>query len=253
VIPRPALTQWRQQVPWQTDLQVEQDLLLSILAIRVAAHPYLCDRLVWRGGTCLHKLHLAAPWRYSEDLDYVLVGENPDHGRVANALREVVADIGMGVHHSDVTPTRVNVYADTEATVGGARIRIKLEVNCADAQPVLNLVHLPHSVTTRWRSESADVLTFQAPELIGTKLRALAQRRKGRDLSDTWLARRELTINDTDLAVAGHQYLNHEGIEPARLRQQVAAHTTDRDFTHDLDPLPQIHTTASTSWNRPTS
>ena len=237
MIPRPALTQWRQQAPWQTDLQVEQDLLLSILAIRVAHHHYLGDRLAWRGGTCLHKLHLAAPWRYSEDLDYVLVDENPDHGRVADALRGVVADMGMGVHHSEVTPTRVNVYADTEATVGGDRIRVKFEVNCADARPVLDPVHLPHSVTTRWRTQRADVLTFQAPELIGTKIRALAQRRKGRDLSDMWLARRELVIDDTDLAVAGHHYLNHEGIEPAHLRQQLAAHTTDRDFTHDLDLL----------------
>lgn len=38
--PRPALTQWRQQAPWQTDLQVEQDLLLSTLAILVAEHHY---------------------------------------------------------------------------------------------------------------------------------------------------------------------------------------------------------------------
>ena len=91
---------------------------------------------------------------------------------------------------------------------------------------------VPHGITTRWRSESADVLTFQAPELIGTKLRALAQRPKGRDLSDMWLARRELAIDDTDLAVAGHHYLDHEGIEPARLRQQLAMHTTDRDVTH---------------------
>ena len=195
MIPRPALTQWRRRVPWPTDLQVEQDLLLSILAIFVAEHPYLGERLVWRGGTCLHKLHLEGPRRYSEDLDYVLHDVEPDHGRVADALREVVGDVGMRVHHSEVSTSRVNVYAD------------------------------------------AEVLTFQAPELIGTKFRALAQRRKGRDLSDLWLARRELAIDDEALATAGHHYLDHEGLEPALLRQQLARHTTDRDFTHDLDLL----------------
>lgn len=237
MIPRPALTQWRRKAPWQTDLQVEQDLLLSTLAILVAQHEYLGDRLVWRGGTCLHKLHLADPRRYSEDLDYVLHDDDPDHRQLADALREVVADLGMGVHHSEVTPTRVNVQADTEATVGGAGIRVKLEVNCADAAPVLDLVRLPHAVETRWRSAAAEVLTFQVPELLGTKLRALAQRRKGRDLSDMWLARRELAVGDTDLAVAGHHYLRHEGIEPAILRQQIAMHTMDRSFTRDLDLL----------------
>lgn len=237
MIPRPALTQWRKRAPWQTDLQVEQDLLLSMLAVLVAEHPYVGERLVWRGGTCLHKLHLAAPWRYSEDLDYVLQDENPDHRKVADTLREVVSGIGMVVHHSEVSKTRVNVHADTEATVGGGRIRVKFEVNCADAPPVLALARLPHSVETRWWSESADVLTFGAPELIGTKFRALAQRRKGRDLSDMWLARRELDIDDGELAKAAHHYLSHEGIEPAVLRQQLAMHTTDREFTHDLDLL----------------
>ncbi len=51
--------------------QVEQDLLLSRLIIEVANHPYLGGELVFRGGTCLHKLHLDTPRRYSEDLDYV--------------------------------------------------------------------------------------------------------------------------------------------------------------------------------------
>lgn len=237
MIPRPALAQWRRRAPWANDLQVEQDLLLSILAVLVAGHPYLKDRLVWRGGTCLHKLHLDTPWRYSEDLDYVLHDAEPDHGRVADSLREVVGDVGMDVHHSEVTPTRVNVYADTETTSGGERIRVKFEVNCGDAPPVLELVRLHHAVDTRWRSEASDVLTFQAPELVGTKFRALAQRRKGRDLPDMWLARRELQIGDAPLAVAGHHYLDHEGIEPATLRQQLAMHATDRDFTHDLDLL----------------
>lgn len=237
MIPRPALAQWRRRAPWPTDLQVEQDLLLSILAILVADHPYLGERLVWRGGTCLHKLHLESPWRYSEDLDYVLHDVDPDHGKVADALRDVVADVGMLMHRSEVSETRVNVYADTETTFGGERIRVKFEVNCADASPVLELARLPHAVDTRWRSEAAQVLTFQAPELVGTKFRALSQRRKGRDLSDMWLARRELAIDDEALAVAGHHYLDHEGLESALLRQQLASHTTDRDFIHDLDLL----------------
>lgn len=75
MIPRPVLAAWRQIAPWRDDRQVAQDLILSVLAIRVANHALLGEHLVWRGGTCLHKLHLDRPRRYSEDLDYVLIGQ----------------------------------------------------------------------------------------------------------------------------------------------------------------------------------
>jgi predicted nucleotidyltransferase component of viral defense system len=44
---------------------------LSRLTVEIAKDSLLGDELVIRGGTCLHKLHLAQPLRYSEDLDYV--------------------------------------------------------------------------------------------------------------------------------------------------------------------------------------
>jgi hypothetical protein len=41
------------------------------LIVEIAGHELLCAELAFRGGTCLHKLHLPQPLRYSEDLDYV--------------------------------------------------------------------------------------------------------------------------------------------------------------------------------------
>lgn len=71
VIPRAAITAWGTSVGWATDEQVEQDLLLSRLIIELATDPYLGEELVFRGGTCLHKLYADKPYRYSEDLDFV--------------------------------------------------------------------------------------------------------------------------------------------------------------------------------------
>lgn len=45
--------------------------MLSRLIIEIANDDYLGDELVFRGGTCLHKLHAPEPLRYSEDLDNV--------------------------------------------------------------------------------------------------------------------------------------------------------------------------------------
>jgi hypothetical protein len=71
VIDRPALVAWRSKAPWPNVVQIEQDLLLSQLMIEIARDETLGPELVMRGGTCLHKLHLPTPLRYSEDLDYV--------------------------------------------------------------------------------------------------------------------------------------------------------------------------------------
>lgn len=38
--------------------QIEQDLMLSRLIVEIANDPYLSDELVFRGGTCLHSMHL---------------------------------------------------------------------------------------------------------------------------------------------------------------------------------------------------
>ena len=45
--------------------------MLSRLIVEIAQHELLGGELAFRGGTCLHKLHLPEPLRYSEDLDYV--------------------------------------------------------------------------------------------------------------------------------------------------------------------------------------
>jgi predicted nucleotidyltransferase component of viral defense system len=70
MIPDAAITHRSVDAPWPTRTQVEQDLLLSRLICEISADPYLGDELVFRGGTCFHKLHLSPARRYSEDLDY---------------------------------------------------------------------------------------------------------------------------------------------------------------------------------------
>ena len=45
-----------------------------------------------RGGTLLHKAHLAPASRYSEDIDLVVGGTRPE-GHVRRAIRRVLTDV----------------------------------------------------------------------------------------------------------------------------------------------------------------
>ncbi|HEY5249584.1 MAG TPA: hypothetical protein VIJ15_14160 [Dermatophilaceae bacterium] len=64
MIPANDITAWAYGAPWPTPDQVEQDLLLSPLICLIAGDDYLGDELVFRGGTCLHKLYLHPGRRY---------------------------------------------------------------------------------------------------------------------------------------------------------------------------------------------
>ena len=48
------------------------------------------------------------------------------------------------------------------------------------------MVRVPFAVNSSWFKGACEVLTYELAELTGTKLRAVYQRRKGRDLFDLW-------------------------------------------------------------------
>ncbi|MDR1189646.1 MAG: nucleotidyl transferase AbiEii/AbiGii toxin family protein [Bifidobacteriaceae bacterium] len=174
---------WGAGHPWATTDQVEQDLLLSPAICAIATHPYLGTELVFRGGTALHKLHLPAPVRYSEDLDYVRSTASVV-GPALDALKDTGRDIGFSV--SSTISQHPKVYWRAEAH-SGTRLRIKIEMNTHERSPALALQSVPFNVESPWWNGTAEVQTFQLAELIATKLRALYQRSKGRDLFDMWL------------------------------------------------------------------
>ncbi len=58
--------------PWPNQRQVEQDLLLCQGMVALFEDDFLKTQIAMRGGTLLHKVHLAPPARYSEDIDLVI-------------------------------------------------------------------------------------------------------------------------------------------------------------------------------------
>src|SRR5204862_425249 len=58
VIPKDFITEWREQAPWVTDRQVEQDLVISRALVELFSSEPIASTLAFRGGTALYKLHL---------------------------------------------------------------------------------------------------------------------------------------------------------------------------------------------------
>jgi predicted nucleotidyltransferase component of viral defense system len=233
VIPRADVVAWGRRVGWQTDEQVEQDLVLSRLIVEISNDPYLGNELVFRGGTCLHKLHTERAYRYSEDLDYV----RRTGGGIATLTRALTAlgeRLGMGVRTQIGPQPKVYLRAPFES--GSGVMRIKVEMNTFERSPCRDLVRIPHRVESPWFSDSADVVTFSPAELVSTKLRALFQRSKGRDLFDLWLALVHLGIPPEDLVDCFGPY-RPDGYTRRRAEQNLRAKLADAAFRDDLLPL----------------
>ncbi|MEO8695304.1 MAG: nucleotidyl transferase AbiEii/AbiGii toxin family protein [Acidimicrobiales bacterium] len=235
MIPAQVVTAWRATHPWATDRQVEQDLILSRLAVEIGQHPELRDRLVWRGGTCLHKIVLPAPLRYSEDLDYVAFGiGGTDFGPILSALRDVAGGIGLEVARTRATSRKLEIRLRFDPSGGGASSNIKVEVNIDEVDSLFALDRRTVVIDTEWWAGQSDVLVFDPTEMIGTKFRALAQRSKGRDLNDLELAHLELALDDGQLAACAAHYLHHERIGANEFKARLFNHLDNPDFVEDV-------------------
>ncbi|MGH7870171.1 MAG: nucleotidyl transferase AbiEii/AbiGii toxin family protein [Candidatus Dormibacteraceae bacterium] len=232
MIPNPAITEWGNVRPWPTRTQIEQDLLLSRLIIEIANHPYLGEELIFRGGTCLHKLHLEKPRRYSEDLDYV----RSTAGGI-QPFTKALCDLGkqLGFEINTRISQHPKVYFRTMSS-DGVRIRIKVEANTYERSSAEPIITAPFAVSSQWFEGGAQVRTFTTAELMATKVRALYQRKKGRDLFDLWLAMTEMQLEAKQIIAAFAPY-RPVGLTTVTATQNLQRKVIDEEFCNDLFPL----------------
>lgn len=67
-------------------------------------------------------------------------------------------------------------------------MKLKIEINTREHFNVLGLKEIPYKVENPWFSGEYNLTGYELEELLGTKLRALYQRRKRRDLFDLYWA-----------------------------------------------------------------
>jgi predicted nucleotidyltransferase component of viral defense system len=238
MIPRDFITEWRAQAPWVQDSQVEQDPVISRALVDIFSHPHLRAALAFRGGTALYKLYLKPAARYSEDIDLVQVTGEPIGGTL-DALRGVL-DPWLGDARYKRSEGRVTLtYRFQSNDQPPIPLKLKIEINSREHFSVQKLVRFPFAVRSRWFSGEAEVTTYQLNELLGTKLRALYQRRKGRDLFDLATALAHPDAAPAEIIAAFNAYMErgqHE-VSRADFEQNLALKLKRRDFSADIASL----------------
>jgi predicted nucleotidyltransferase component of viral defense system len=194
--PLHEIISWRDHAAWRTDAQVEQDLLITRAMVAIFSDPFLSSQVAMRGGTVLHKVHLAPAARYSEDIDLVLVGDRPiSHVRRALTrvlqpmlgppILSVLDEIQLAVRNA-VKPSKVArmTFAYTPTVRPPERMEIKVEVNYTERDPFYAIADLAYRPALPDLEAPVTLRSYDLDEMLGTKLRALLQRTHGRDLFD---------------------------------------------------------------------
>jgi predicted nucleotidyltransferase component of viral defense system len=198
--------------------------------------PFLRAELRFRGGTALNKLHFPKPLRYSEDIDLVRTkggASKPIWDRVHDLLDPWLGD--PEYFRSQVAPA---LRYTVDAEDGSARIRLKIEVNEVETAALDPPLTLPFKVDNPWFSGAANIPTFSTEEILATKLRALLQRNKGRDLVDLAHAREifpELNAQRTvDMFV---EYTKQKPIPRWEAEKRMFEKLDRHGFLADVHPL----------------
>ena len=229
---RSEITQWGVDHPWQNENQIEQDLLLSRSMIEIANDDLLGEELVLRGGTAFHKLFLPEPYRYSEDLDFVRTTSG-GIGEVMKRLTALGGELGFDVR------TKMGKFPKIYwrfAFEDGRPGKIKLEINTFERSPMLPLARVAHSVSNPFYEGSAEIPTFQVEELVSTKMRALYQRKKGRDLYDLWLALTVLELDPQAILDSFPAY-RPEGLTSEQMIENLRMKLQDKEFCTDINAM----------------
>ena len=236
MIPYAYLQAWSAQVPWPDLRQVEQDLIICRALCDLFNAPALKGRIAFRGGTAINKLLFKQPLRYSEDIDLVQMQAEPI-GLTVDAIRDALSWLGkckreQAVHSMHLV-FKFTPEADTQAT-----LKLKVEINTREHTSLFGIKPYPFAVKSDWYQGRTEIASFEPEELFATKLRALLQRRKNRDLFDLNEGLKQLAMDVDKLVACFDHYLALEGRPITRaVAEQRMLEKLRHSLTEDIAPL----------------
>lgn len=237
MIPRADITAWRARAPWNSNEQIEQDLIISRALVELYSAPLIQASCAFRGGTAIHKLFMSPQPRYSEDIDLVQIQPQPI-GEILDNIRTSLAFLGTP-RISQKNRNNTLVFRCESEIAPVVPIRVKIEINCREHVVVHGLHKIPFQVDSRWYKGSCNLTTYSLEELLGSKLRALYQRKKGRDLFDLWYCMANRPLDDGLIIETFNTLMAHEGhaISQKEYIANMKQKMDDADFAGDVSGL----------------
>ncbi len=236
MIPLAYLQEWSAHAPWPDLRQVEQDLIICRALCDLFSSEQLQGKIAFRGGTAIHKLLFAKPLRYSEDIDLVQTRAEPI-GTTIDGIRQALSWLGKPKREQAADVLHL-VFRFTPEVESGSQLKLKVEINTREQANLHGLKTYPMQISSGWHQAQADIVTFEPEEIFGTKLRALLQRHKNRDLFDLNEGLLQLGLDCDRVIACFHHYLNLGGHSISRAQaEERMLKKLNQSLTEDIAPL----------------
>ena len=192
------------------------------------------DDLIFKGGTCLRKVHGLN--RFSEDLDFNIVKGDPittlEEGMKGLSRTGIEADISHFDDRKEVVLAKTiyegPLYSGSELSKGS--LQIDISKHKVHQEPSWNTIIEEYSDIGTY-----SILSMQEEEILAEKFRSLVQRSVPRDLYDIWfLLEKEIDL-DTGMLDDKFEELDMKPKEPMKTIDDYDI--TDTEWERDLENL----------------
>ena len=227
-------------VHWET---VELDYTLSLMLVAIARHPLAAKSLIFKGGTALKKCYFGSQYRFSQDLDFTLIGDlNKDQldqiiaeitkqaGNAANAYDQNIGFTVKPYKEQEPHPHEQQAYIIKAQLPWHGQPLTKIKLEISRDELILKPTVLRNIIHEYGESFKEQLQVYALEEILAEKYRGLLQnqqkmqqrtwiRSRVRDFYDLWHIleqfREELDLTSfQDLFMQKCQYKSIEFSDP---------------------------------------
>jgi len=181
------------------DQQIEKDYILSWILKGIAQHKNLSKVIVFKGGTVLKKFYFK-DYRYSEDLDFTLLGDKITNEQIFEWFKQTFefvreeANIPLEIidnnEHEDARlpdgQGGINFYISYIGPLGGQKSNKKVKVDISRVEK-LEFKSLKKAACKIYSDiDDYQLLCYTLEEVLIEKMRSVIQRMQARDFYDIW-------------------------------------------------------------------
>jgi predicted nucleotidyltransferase component of viral defense system len=236
MIPRAFISEWQKNILFRANEQVEQDMVICRTLIELYNNDIIKNNLLFRGGTALHKIYISPQVRYSEDIDFV----QKYAGSIGNIMTVVrnICNPFLGEPKWKQSKGRVTFLYNFNSEVQPVvNLKLKIEINTREHINIYPTIIKSFEMKSKWFSGKCEISTYSLEELLGTKLRALYQRKKGRDLFDLWYAITNNIVDEHKIIKCFKEYIKLQNIKISSKQfiKNMDEKLTDINFLNDTN------------------
>ncbi|PCI97674.1 MAG: hypothetical protein COB15_07405 [Flavobacteriales bacterium] len=172
--------------------QIEKDYVISWMLWGIARNEFLNDNLVFKGGTCLKKMHFDE-YRYSEDMDFTLRNDDVTDEEILDNFRVV---FNLIYEESRIKIEVLDGSVDTHIASGSLKFKISYQATHGSDEIKMDVTRgekiefdveqrlMLHNYSDLDEEDETRINSYSLKEVLIEKITALMGRTIPRDLYD---------------------------------------------------------------------